>query len=120
MTDSFKFDSSFEEQLSANVRENVIVPWAKAVTDAAKRNVPVDSGDLQEDIDYEIVSDTEARIGSDLDYAASVELGSRPHIIRARAGGVLTDGSEFFGPEVNHPGTPAQPYLRPALYEGLA
>ena len=59
-----------------------------------------------------------------------VEFGTAPHTIRAsyarriqrlaRGKGagvkmVLTDGKTFFGPEVQHPGTSPQPFLRPAF-----
>lgn len=63
-------------------------------------------------------------VGSDLDYAAAVELGARPHPIRVKSKKVLanTGTGEFFGKTVQHPGNRPRPHLRPALYrtrEGL-
>lgn len=59
-------------------------------------------------------------IGSRNRVALIVETGSRPHEIRPHAGGVLAwrgaDGKMAFAKVVHHPGTRAQPYLRPALY----
>lgn len=57
-----------------------------------------------------------ADIGTDVDYALPVELGSRPHVIRSKGDYPLrgADGT-VYGREVNHPGTPAQPFLRPAV-----
>lgn len=68
---------------------------AKKVTTVAKRMCPVDTGRLRSSIVDEMGSDGEglvARIGSDVEYAAYVELGT------SRMG--------------------AQPYLRPALDAG--
>jgi hypothetical protein len=82
----------------------------------AQRLCPVDTGELSESITYEIVSWDEAIVGSDVGHAAAVEFGSQPHTITVRNAKVLTDGKHIFGKTVRHPGTPAQPYLRPALY----
>ncbi len=51
-------------------------------------------------------------------FAQWVELGTRPHKIKNRKKGkktILAGNGKFFGAEVNHPGTKARPYLRPAL-----
>ncbi len=61
----------------------------------AQRVAPVGTGALAASIKSERVSESHYRVGSDLDYAAPVELGYRHH------------GS---GKHI-----PAQPYLRPAL-----
>ena len=63
-----------------------------------------------------------ARIGTNVDYALSTEFGSRPHrIYPRRPGGMLNFYWEKIGqdvtlPFVRHPGTPEQPFLRPALF----
>lgn len=84
----------------------------------AKRVCPIDTGGLVESI----TSDTEhdhmsSRIsagGDGIDYAAVVELGGRPHEIRSKGPWPLRDkDGNVFGRVVQHPGTPAQPYLRP-------
>jgi hypothetical protein len=48
-----------------------------------------------------------------------VEYGSRPHIIRSHGNYPLRnrETGDVFGRIVHHPGTPAQPFLRPALYQ---
>lgn len=49
-----------------------------------------------------------------------VEVGTRPHIIEARDKQALHWASaEHPVKKVHHPGTQAQPHLRPALYEDL-
>lgn len=47
-----------------------------------------------------------------------VEYGTRPHTIRARPGGALWwPGARHPVAEVRHPGTRAQPFIRPAAYK---
>lgn len=55
--------------------------------------------------------------GATADYAVHVEFGTDPHTIQADDAEVLhfvVDGEEVFVQEVDHPGTQAQPYMRPA------
>lgn len=60
-------------------------------------------------------------IGSDVEYAALVNDGTRPHVIRPRrADGVLrfrVGGRVVYARVVNHPGTRARPFLDRALRE---
>lgn len=57
-----------------------------------------------------------------------IEFGTAPHKIatgkkskrKKRNKKVLSDGSKFFGNEINHPGTKAEPFFRPALEENQA
>lgn len=60
-------------------------------------------------------------IGSDVSYAAMVNDGTSPHVIRPRRpGGVLrfqVGGRVVYARVVNHPGTRAQPFLDKALQE---
>lgn len=48
-------------------------------------------------------------------YAHLVEGGTKPHIIKARRGGVLILGKRFFARSVQHPGAKASPFMRPAF-----
>lgn len=64
----------------------------------------------------------EVRVGVDPDspateYALPVEFGTRPHEIRSHGDYPLRNPrtGQVFGPSVHHPGTQAQPYLRPSL-----
>lgn len=95
---------------------------ASAIEVDARAGAPMDTGELAASISHEIQGDT-ARIGSNVKYALFVELGTNPHRIYSKH---LPDGRlRFFWekigqnvafPYVNHPGTPAQPYLAPALF----
>lgn len=82
----------------------------------AKAICPVDTGVLKDSIEHEVDGMT-ARIGSNVSYALYVEEGTSPHIIRAKNGGALFwPGAAHPVAVVHHPGTRAEPYLKPALY----
>lgn len=87
--------------IATRVRNNVLDD-SKA---DAERFAPVDSGDLFLSIDADHAT---GRLYANTDYAAAVELGSEPHEIPNAWG---------TGRTVMHPGGPAQPYLRPAVYQ---
>lgn len=111
------FTPGWEQKYDDAVHSNLLVPVAEAVLDDAKRHCPVDSGDLKDSLGI-VYTSSGARIGSPLSYAAATELGSGPHIIRSKGPYSLSDGhGNYFGRVVHHPGTPAQPYLRPALFK---
>jgi hypothetical protein len=92
---------------------------ASAIEADAKAGCPVDTGHLAGSITHSVSGRT-ARIGTDVDYALSVEFGSKPHVIRPNGHPFLKfpgrDGKDVFAREVHHPGTPEQPWLRPALF----
>lgn len=110
---------------------------AEQITQGAKRRCPVSpagsgdhpSGWLRSHIGWEQGQDESGayfdigvNIGvdpdPDLDYAVPVEVGTGPHTIESHGDYPLRDRQgNVFGRSVEHPGTPAQPYLRPALIE---
>jgi hypothetical protein len=82
----------------------------------AREFAPKDSGALAASIDHE-VSDQVLRVGSNLDRALWMEEGTKPHVIRPKnAKALFWPGAEHPYALVNHPGTLAQPFLRPALW----
>lgn len=92
---------------------------ASAIEADAKAGCPRDTGKLANSVHHTVDGRT-ARIGTDVDYALSVEFGSKPHIIRPNGHPFLKfpgrDGEDVFAREVHHPGTPEQPFMRPALF----
>lgn len=57
-------------------------------------------------------------VGSNEEHAPFVEFGTAPHTITPNGAQVLNftvNGTDVFAGRVDHPGTDAQPYLRPAL-----
>lgn len=98
-----------------------VLTTAKQVERSAKQYVPVDTGTLRFSIGYRKLGVAEYVVGSSADYADDVEFGTQPHVITPTNGEFLyfegKDGHLIRKRSVNHPGTPAQPYLRPALAE---
>lgn len=99
---------------------------SEEIRDGAKRRAPVgeeDGGDLQESIHIE-ERDWGFLIGSSLDHAKPTEFGTRhiygpsnPYEIEPDSAGALSfevDGERVVVAKVEHPGVPAQPFLRPA------
>ena len=103
----------------------------------AKKIVPRRTGNLGRTIRIGSLTDThvEVKAGGQLNvgYAAAVEFGSRPHVIRPKKakvlawggartlGGRLRAGSRAtnFATVVNHPGTKPKPFLIPAFEHAL-
>ena len=92
------------------VNEQFLPRAALDVEAEAVRRVPVDRGGLKGSISSRVDGD-QAIIGTNLEYAEAVEYGSRPHTINSpvKIKGV---GWRYIK---THPGTTAQPYLRPAI-----
>lgn len=97
---------------------------ARQVVNRAKVLCPVDTGRLRASIRLERRSLLGLRmrwtVGSDVEYAAMVNDGTRPHKIRpknAKALRFVVGGRVVYARVVNHPGTKAQPFLDRALRE---
>ena len=96
----------------------------RRVVARAKMLAPVDTGYLRNSIrSTASVSGSHAfldvKVGAK--YGRFVHDGTKPHIIRAKTGGVLAfpgaGGVTVFAREVHHPGTRARPFLKQALDE---
>jgi len=93
----------------------------------AKRNLRANRTTNEGQLRSSIVSDVgrdEVKIGSNLEYAAHVEYGTRPHFppisaIQEWARKKIGDGSKstafLIARKISRVGTKAQPFLRPAL-----
>jgi hypothetical protein len=84
----------------------------------ARRFAPVGTtGHLKSSIRVHKSGPTSRRIHAHAPYAAFVELGTRAHVIRPNSKKALYwPGARHPVAKVIHPGTRAQPYLRPALF----
>jgi hypothetical protein len=85
-----------------------------------KDNRIVNSGDLK--LKTVTLAGNELAVGTNVEYAAAIELGSRPHVIEAKNKKVLAkqtgDNSWiFFGKRVMHPGFKGKSFLYAALKE---
>jgi hypothetical protein len=83
----------------------------------AKRLAAVDTGLMRSRI-YHEVNGLQLRVGvRNVEYWMTVEFGSGPHIITpVNKKALYWPGARHPVARVNHPGTPVQPFLRPALF----
>jgi HK97 gp10 family phage protein len=86
----------------------------KIVQSDAKPLAAIDTGALRGSITYK-VSANDGKVGTNVEYAPHIEFGTKAHTISVKSAKVLSDGKSIFGKTVKHPGTSAQPFLRPAL-----
>ncbi len=106
------FDSANFKALT----ESAILVEGKAV-----EKVHVRSGALRQSITRK-VGKLKAYVGTPLEYASHEEFGTRPHVIVPKNKKFLSfmiGGKRIFTKKVNHPGTPAHPFLRPALFTSI-
>lgn len=89
------------------------------VESTAKELVPVDSGRLRSSIASEVqqiaTNVIQGFVGTDVKYAEAVEFGTSSHTITGDPLAWKEGGEMHFATSVEHPGTEAQPYLRPAI-----
>lgn len=89
------------------------------VQNEARRRVPVDTGRLRSSIVSR--SENSGRtvgyvVGTNVNYAAAVEYGTAPHVIKPKNKKALFwPGARHPVAQANHPGTRAQPFMRPAV-----
>lgn len=93
---------------------------AHSVERTSKQLAPSDDGELRADLQATKLEMALWSVGSTKKYAPPTEYGSDPHPITPNGPYPLRFYWERKGRwvstyEVNHPGTPAQPFLRPAL-----
>lgn len=119
MAITITIDKNDLPRIAANLEPRVSQVVRKAAFDIegkAKAAAPVDEGHLKNSIQAS-VDGLSAEVTANADYAAYVEYGTAPHVIRPRNAKVLAfqaGGKTVFAAEVNHPGTPAQPFMTPA------
>lgn len=108
-------------EAAANLDEAVDAALQKTalqVERSAKQKAPVDTGTLRASITNRPIDDGYV-VGTNVEYAAAVEFGTRPHVITPNQADALAfegqAGELIFRQRVEHPGTEAQPFLRPAL-----
>ena len=100
------------EALTADITRKV----TKDIFRDIQRRVPVDTGELLDSLEMEVVG-LAGSITVGTDYWASVEYGSKPHYITSGGNYPLRsrETGAVFGRRVLHPGNPEQPFIRPAV-----
>lgn len=111
-----RLDPSADAHLDAALHR-VMLNLGHDIAADARSLARVNTGRLRNSIEAE-VDGTTLRVSTDVTYWKHVEYGTGPHIIRPNAKKALYwPGAEHPVAKVNHPGTPAFPFLRPALLQ---
>jgi hypothetical protein len=115
VTFTMRVNSGWRSALHAEV-EKYMAKLARVIESDAKRYAAVATGRMRGSI-YKEADGLTARVGvRNVPYWMTVEYGSAPHIIRPATKKALHwPDARHPVAYVNHPGTPAQPFLRPAL-----
>ncbi|QNL30149.1 tail assembly chaperone [Gordonia phage Mariokart] len=100
----------------------------RKIANQARQRVPVRTGNLGRSILEDPVTmagpfRVEGGVTAHAHYAAAVEKGTRPHVIRARNADALhfkVGGRDIFAREVHHPGTRPRPFLQNAADQVIA
>lgn len=113
-----RIDPSARAHVDAAINDwlgDVIGP---AILGDARNYVHKRTGRLRDSLRAEVQGKV-LRVGSlDCNYATDVELGTAAHVILPRNKKALFwPGADHPVARVNHPGTPPNPYLRPALFQ---
>lgn len=128
-----QFLSQLPLKLEKNIMRGALRAGAKVILDEARINVPVQYGELKKSLRVSTNAkrgrvESKVKAGSKSKtkggkikgwYAAIVEFGASPHIIKGKNGNLLKftgrDGKKVEIAQFSHPGFIAKPYLRPAL-----
>ena len=98
--------------------QQVLIQASNHILAEMESRVPVKTGALRQSLSIK-VDPNKVIIGPNTPYAGYVEFGTKPHTIRPKnTHGVLVftvGGTKVFTKKVKHPGTKAQPYVRPAF-----
>jgi len=90
------------------------------ITQEIAKNAPVDTGRLRGSINFQVTP--KGITISMVDYALYVEFGTLPHKIRPKNKKALKfkmGDKTVITKEVDHPGTDAQPFIRPVFFNDL-
>jgi hypothetical protein len=122
-----RLDRAELNRVMTNASRRELKEASRQVVNRAKVLAPVRTGRLRSSIRAEEPRFFSLRgkvtVGSDLEYAAMVNDGTRPHIIRPRSAQVLrfkVGGRTVFARVVHHPGTKGTHFLDRALREVAA
>lgn len=107
----------FDKAQFKSLFKSAVIVEGQAVALAPVNKTVGLGGQLKNSITKQVAKDN-AVVGTNVLYAPFVEFGTRPHTITAHGKG-LSDGTNFFGKTVNHPGTKAQPFLLPSLIRNI-
>ncbi|KJK55643.1 HK97 gp10 family phage protein [Saccharothrix sp. ST-888] len=111
------------DRISGMARE-VTTQVAEDMVNTAKSLAPVDTGRLRSSIQAVPEGGRftfRITIGTNVTYASDVEYGTAPHVITPKDKKALWwPGARHPVAKVNHPGTRAKPFMRPAIAQAEA
>ena len=108
---------AFEPWFELRVIQSQVHYVTEAVAVDARRGCPVDTAELLGTIETSYPRLGVGRVHVGTDHWHETEFGSRSHVIRPRNKQALAwPGADHPVAKVEHPGTPEQPFMRPALY----
>lgn len=116
-----KFLQEMPVKMEKNVLRAALRAGGNVIRDEAKLNVPVKSGVLRDGLKvstrnkWGAVTATVKTTGKHSFIAQWVEFGTAAHNIKPRQGGKGLSFGGLFAASVDHPGSSAKPFLRPAL-----
>ena len=120
--------SSFCDRICNDIKRDMAKPKSgkqgKQTTASAPGESPArQTSHLVRSIVHKRSGKLREKLGTNLKYGLGLELGTRPHTIKAK-GKTLAwkgdDGETVFARSVKHPGIKARPWLRPALSRAKA
>lgn len=128
MTARIEMEPDWQEQLRAAEREFFDVQLGPDILDDMHRFVPVDTGRLDSSLAHQVVDGDDGaprlEVGSfpdadgDVEYAMAVEFGYHGEEIVHEHTARSSRGNEYTVREhIRHANQPAEPYMRPALYQ---
>jgi len=108
-----------EKEIVAKLQKVLFLSMLK-MHELAVINCPVDTGRLRNSIILNPTSPGYSyyRLADGVIYGVDVEFGTSPHVIKPvnmKALKFKADNKTIFAKKVQHPGTSAQPFMRPAL-----
>lgn len=127
MNIKFKLKDVDVEEFNKTSKEkmrNVLFKSVVKMTNLAKQNAPVDTGELRRRINFSprIPNQDKYIVASGVDYGYFVEYGTMPHyvhysLLKSWSRRVLGDPTAAIhvARKIRSKGTPAQPFFRPAL-----
>lgn len=111
-------------KMHRNINRAALRSGAKVYLDEVKQQIPKDSGQLRASARITTRAkgneiSASVKVGNFVAwYAHLVEFGTRPHTIKASGNGAMRFGGVTVR-EVQHPGTRAQPFMRPTADQKL-
>lgn len=110
-------DTDFDAWFDTRIQQRGVRRLTEAIADDARAGCPIDSGELVESIGTRYPGKMRGMVIVGTDHWVPTEFGSPAHEIRPRKKKALAwpGGLHPVG-KVDHPGTPEQPFMRPALY----